>query len=61
MFVFPGFVSMPVSVAFSDQLTVFLLFAFFTLFDSTSHKKPPVILGVDAIGSSAGRPADVPD
>ncbi len=27
MFVFPGFLSMPVSVAFSDQLTVFLLFA----------------------------------
>ena len=27
MFVFPGFLSMPVSVAFSDQLTVFLCFA----------------------------------
>jgi hypothetical protein len=27
LFVFPGFLSMPASVAFSDQLTVFLLFA----------------------------------
>jgi hypothetical protein len=27
LFVFPGFLSMPVSVAYSDQLTVFLLFA----------------------------------